>query len=335
MNEQDLKRAAERIQMDAALKDKVMAAAISPRQKHTAHRLQKAALCFGAILVLVLGGLWGRLNPFSSPDKNQFSLVVAAAEQKESTMKKGEPIKLQTYSANYYAPRTLDLPDGSQEWQIYNVFGLNCRGENIKSITYESDRIDFAKIVILNKKQADDLAKEFMEIDNKKGDYYAKDYAIDPWALDMTGTNPENWNIPRYFSLEKYSKEDPTQVEWGYKTVGKSYTIAYEDQNDFGKQYGYKLSSHVSAEELAKANAEWAKITAGLSSEQLEKLREDPSFKDPWIEFETSILSGMTSQINGSILRITVTFNDGSTQTRNVRLNADEDGFDLTATLLD
>ena len=59
MNEQDLKRAAERIHMDAALKDKVMAAAISPRQKHTAHRLQKAALCFGAILVLVLGGLWG------------------------------------------------------------------------------------------------------------------------------------------------------------------------------------------------------------------------------------------------------------------------------------
>ncbi|WP_283608971.1 hypothetical protein [Faecalispora anaeroviscerum] len=334
MNEQDIKRSVERIQMNPALKGKVMNAALSPRQKHSAHRLQKVALCFGAILILMLGGFWGRPNPAAPSSNNQFSLVAVAAEQKNSVMKKGETIQLQTYSANYYAPRTLELPDGSEEWQIYNVFGIKCRGENIKSITYESNRLSFAKIVILSKKQVSDLEAIFQEIDDKKGDYYAKDYAIDPWAFDMTGTNPKNWDIPNYFNLEKYSKEDSTQVEWGYKTVGKSYTIAYEDQNDFGKQYGYKLASHVSDEALKKANTEWAKVTAGLNKEQLKQLVEDPSFKNPWQEFETSILAGMTSQMNGSTLRITVTFNDGSTQTRNVRLNADVDSFNLTATLL-
>lgn len=335
MNEQDLKHALKNIKMDFSLKGRVLSATSAGRKKPVFQRIVRIALCFGAILLLTVGGLRTMWNPAAPTTNNQFSLVAMAAEQNESTMKKGETIKLQTYSANFYAPRTLDLQDGSEEWQIYNVFGLKCKGDNIKSITYESNRLDFTKIVILNKKQTDDLEKEFLDIDDKKGNFYSKDYVIDPWALDSTGTDPQNYDIPNYFNLEKYAKEDPTQVNWGYKTVGKSYTIAYEDQNDFGKQYGYKLSSHVSAAALAKINSEWAKITAGLSTEELKQLVKSPSFKDPWSEFETSILSGMTSQINGSTLRVTVTFNDGSTQTRNVRLNADEDGFDLTATLLD
>lgn len=343
MNENDLKKAIEQIPVAPGLKQKVLTAVQTPGRSRIPRRLFKASACFAAILILMLGVFW-RPNPAAPDSNNQFTLVAMAADQTQAPMKKGSTIKLQTYSADGFAPCTLYLPDGSEQWYIYNVFGLKCQGENIKSITYESDRLNFAKIVILTKKQVHDYYEIFQAIEDKKGDYFTTDYPIDPWSFDMTGTNPSNWDLPNFFDVSKYTQEDPTEVHWAYKTVGKSYTIAYEDQNDLGKQYAYHLSYFVPADQIAKENKiieklrpekeqEYEEIRPGVR--RMKPSAEWDKFDQAVSEFEDQKIKGMTTQINGAKLRIIVTFLDGSTQTRNVRLNADEYGYDLTATLLD
>ncbi|WP_101697079.1 hypothetical protein [Clostridium minihomine] len=340
MNENDFKKAIEQIPVAPDLKQKVLTAVQTPCHSRIPRPLPKAAMCFAAILVLMLGVFW-RPNPTAPDSNNQFTLVAMAADQKQNTMKKGSTIRLQTYSADGFSFNTLNLKDGSEEWYTYNVFGLKCQGENIKNITYESDRLTFAKIVILTKKQVHDYYEMFQAIEDTKGDYYPSDYPIDPWSFDMTGVGVD---LTNFFDVSKYTQEDPTEVHWAYKTVGKSYTIAYEDQDDLGKQYGYRLSYLVSAEQLAKEDEIIEKLRPEKEPEYEilgpKVRRRKPSaewdkFDQAVSEFENKKISGMISPLNGTKLRITVTFQDGSTQTRNVVLHTDPDGFDLTATLLD
>lgn len=333
MNERDITKAIENIKSNPHLKEKVIKAALSSQSKWSLRKKLQVATCFSLLVLITISGLRVGWTPATPSPQNQFSLVAAAAQKNESIIKKGESIKLQLYSQNGFPPLYIELPDNSEEWKIYNVLALKCVGENIKDITFESNRFDFTKIVILSKKEVHDLETIFQKIDDNKGDYYAKKYVIDPWAFGMAGV--DNYDVSDYFNLRKYAIEDPTQVEWGYKTVGKSYTIAYEDQDDFGKQYGYKLSSHIPAETLAKVQAQWDKLTAGMSVEEIKQMVQDHNFKDPWLEFEDQIFNDMASQINGSILLVTVTYHNGATQTKRVRLNTDEGIANLTATLLD
>lgn len=334
MNENDLKKTVESIQMDSNLKARILSAALAPKKKWISRRPAKIALCFGALLFLTVGGIWGMWNMSLPNPNNQFSLVALAADKKQSIVgADATDISLVSGTDGYVGHR-IKLKNGNEEEKYYLILGLKCKGENIKSITYESKLFQFARIIPMPKKEFDSLRQQSIKVskdvlDPLKGqvqnngsseggnepiDAYPKLDVYDPASFDSILKNywqecPLSTVFP---NMKAY--EDNGEIYWGYKTTGKNFTIAYEDQDDFSKQYAYKVSHIITKQELDAANQKIKdQVARGLDpTEADERYR---------VDFLNNISWDMDSLVDKDILTVTVHFKDGRSQQKRFRLH--------------
>ena len=338
MNERDITKSIENIMPNPNLKEKVIMAALSSPQKWTIRKKLQVATCFSLFVLITLSGLRVGWTPTTTSPKNQFSLVAMAENQTESSVEKGKKINLSLINQTYgYQPMRARLDNGDEEWKHYGFLGLKCKGENIKSITYDSQEIDFAKIVLLDNKQLDILFNAYFKVDDLNGNFpnmqgtkkpeeIPEEYKVYPcqdWVDPYS--NDSSYNLDSLYTAfpdakkyEYYDKDfNESVVTWCYKTVGKSYTISYEDQYDFSKQFGYKVGKIVTRKEMAEMNSKAEKaLKQGKTVKEVDHMY--------YSKLENDILKELDARLDGEILKVTVHFKDGSSQQKRFQLYYDE-----------
>lgn len=257
--------------------------------------------------------------------QNRFSLVTYAAEidQKPEELNKEfgisllRPISVTGKDLSAFQ-RTVDGSSIYRDLDVikqqgdtltyaaYAGFNLKCVGENIRSVTYTAQRGGFAQIVPLTEGEADSrignnpyyVEKERENFELYKDEILKKDpnYKVpepDPnYGNGSTLENGGNWG---------FEKDD--MEYYGYLPIGSSFTVAYDEQDDYTKQYACRLLLSYTEEEV--------------------KQMDETSIKE--------IFHRSFAQMDGLKITAKATFEDGSTAEKQLVLRYDTDSWNIKA----
>ena len=254
----------------------------APQEAQTKRRrpmVWKAAVSFVLVAVLAVGALalpqnfsqQGGQTKIAPADKqHSFSLVTYAATINQGSSEKVNIInkKWQAYCINWL-DEDREKSDAKHHYTTVIETDFKVAGENIDTVTFSVSQGKFQKRVSIPT-----LSPTF--------DYqeYAKAHGLDSifttgvW-IDKKGnpvTNIESVDSSSYFGYE--AKQN------------SSYTIPYEDQTDFSKQYGYRMT-----------------------------LLHDINQYDIKQEFRD-----VENILNSTVLTVSVHFKDGTTATKEMKL---------------
>jgi hypothetical protein len=202
----------------------------------------------------------------------------------------------------------LKKENGTQTYAQYVGFNLKCVGEHIKSVTFTADRGGFAKIVSLTEQEAGKIGDSIPYNVEEARKTYQKDKKnyekkVPGYHYTIPDPNP-NYGDGKSVELGSAWGLEKEQIEHdGFLPVGKSYTISYADQDDYTKQYA-------------------CRITKTFTDAEVERM-DRTGMKE--------LFHQMSREIDGTIVTITATYEDGSAASKQCVLTLDPDTWIFTA----
>lgn len=232
-----------------------------------------AAVCLvtgAAYLLPQGGGLPGFPAAVSSgaaqpaPQKqNRFSLVAYAAETgrnpQELNKKFGvsllRPVSVtgkdlsafQTTVDGSSIYRDLDVIKEQGDTLTYAAhagFNLKCVGQNIRSVTYTAKNGAFSRIVPLTEEESSRLIGNnpyYVEKEKENFERYKDEILKKDPNYKIPEPDPNYGNGSTLEDGGSWGMEKDDMEYYGYLPVGRSFTLSYADQDDYTKQYAFRL----------------------------------------------------------------------------------------------
>ena len=199
--------------------------------------------------------------------------------------------------ASYYRDFNILREDGDNlVFAAYIGFNLKCVGQHIKSVSYRTDRGQFARIKPITE-------QEFRHL----GDTIP--YAVKQME-EMAKKDPQG-SAPHYVPNLNYGDGKSIEVpntgivdDWyGYLPAGTSYALRYADQDNPSIQYACRVIKTISKKECEEAdNTDIRKVPHEI-----------------------------LKAVDGTVVTITATYEDGSTASKQCVLTLDTDSWSYRA----
>jgi hypothetical protein len=199
--------------------------------------------------------------------------------------------------ASYYRDFNILREDGDNlVFAAYIGFNLKCVGQHIKSVSYRTDRGQFARIKPITE-------QEFRHIGETIP--YAVKRIRESARKDPQGTAPNY--VPNMNYGDGKSIEVPnigiTDDWYGYLPVGTSYMLRYADQDNSSIQYACRVTKTISKKECEEAD-----------KTDIRKVPHD-----------------IIKAVDGTVVTVTATYEDGSTASKQCVLTLDTDSWSYRA----
>lgn len=312
---ENYEKALRRVRASQDLKEKTAHAMLAEKEappKKPSRKIFKAvAAC--AVCMVFLSAMVVVPQMASRELPNSFQIIAYAADNKKVPLKKGEKIAIardedKNYPFGLASARMLQDNGDHLKVGVYCNPQFICKGNNIRSITYSTtqENLSFAQMIWMGWEEACKVGAtnpmekenwEIMEEANAKriGESYVKRPYPDEDILNPhygDGHSVEEGDV--YTKADEFHPDSRDDDYYSYLPVGKDYTINYRDQGKREYQYALRYIVNVPLKENENRNIVfWNKITNVTPIELTE----------------------------GTRLKVTVTFEDDTTQTKEIQLN--------------